>query len=65
MKSEYARLREEQERVERRKPWLAFSRAEPVQHKPAEPDHFVWRDVGELFRGSAEGVAAGQLREAK
>lgn len=47
MKSEAELWREEQAAVERRKPWLAFSRAEPVQPKPAQPDHFRWVRVGE------------------
>jgi hypothetical protein len=48
VKSEAERWREEREFVERKRPWLAFSRPEPVQPKPAQRDHFVWLSVAEL-----------------
>jgi hypothetical protein len=56
MKSEYALWKAELERGPR-KPLLSLVWPKPVSVPPAEPDHFVWRDVGELFGGSAEGVA--------
>jgi hypothetical protein len=47
--SEAEVLRDEQERVARTRPWLAFSRYEPPEPKPAERDHFTWRNAAELF----------------
>lgn len=41
--------RMERERVAKHKPWLALPSWTPAEPKPAEPDHFVWRDVSELF----------------
>lgn len=51
MKSEYAQWQDELARerltiTERVAKW--FDR--PKQDDDAEPDHFVWKDVGELFR---------------
>lgn len=41
--------RAERERVERRKPWLAFSRAEPTAAAKAERDMFAWGDLAEFI----------------
>lgn len=53
----------ERERVRKRAPHLALVPHEPTPPKPAEPEMFVWRDVADLFGGSAERVPAGQLRD--
>lgn len=48
-KSPADELREERDRVAARKPHLALASFNPDPPKPAEIDHFVWKDVGELF----------------
>lgn len=46
----YEAEKAERERIAARKPHLALAVFNPDPPKPAEPDHFVWKDVGELFR---------------
>lgn len=41
--------RAERERVERKRPWLAFSRHEPAILAKPEADHFCWRSPGDAF----------------
>lgn len=40
----------ERAKVAKKHPHLALASFNPDPPKPAEPNHFVWKDVAELFR---------------